>query len=420
MWPGIAEVVEKCYFCGKISMAMTNYNFDNVIDRHGTACVKIDRLDAVFGRHDLTPLWIADLDFAVCPKITEALIERLQHPVLGYSEAADSYWQSIIDWNRRRHSFGIAKDELCFIPGVVKGIALAVNYFTERGDAVVIQPPVYTPFRTVVEGNGRRVVENPLIPTGDSYEMDLDGLRDVIAREQPKLLILCNPHNPIGIQWSEATLAELARICREGGVTVVSDEIHGDLCLDGRPHIPFLACGEDARAVGIMLGAPSKTFNIPGLVSSWMVVKNPALRDPFYKWMEVNEFNAPVMISTIGAEAAYNNGEEWLDQMLAYVQSNIDFVDDYIRRNIPGLRIVRPQASFLVWLDFRDLHMCQREIMDLLLDKAHLALNDGSMFGAQGEGFARLNVGTPRCVLAHALDSLRTAVCCNCNCTSNN
>lgn len=394
---------------------MACYNFDNVIDRQGTLAVKIDRLDQVFGRHDLTPLWIADLDFAVCPRITEALLHRLQHPVLGYSEAADSYWQSIIDWNVRRHGFAIAREELCFIPGVVKGIALAVNYFTQRGDGVVIQPPVYTPFRTVVEGNGRRVVENPLLPTPDGYAMDLEGLRRIIAADKGiKMLILCNPHNPIGIQWSRDTLAELAAICREAGIVVVSDEIHGDLMLGGRSHIPYLSCGDDARATGVMLGAPSKTFNIPGLVSSWMVVKNPDLRRDFYNWLEVNEFNAPVLISTIGAEAAYNNGEEWLDQMLAYVEANIDFVEDYARRNIPGLKVVRPQASFLVWLDFRDLHLCQREIMNLLLDKAHLALNDGSMFGRQGEGFARLNVGTPRCVLAHALASLADAVRCEC------
>lgn len=387
------------------------YNFDNVIDRNGTAAVKIDRLDRVFGRHDLTPLWIADLDFAVCPEITEALLRRLRHPVLGYSEATDGYWQSIIDWNRRRHGFGIAREELCFIPGVVKGIAYAVNYFTGRGDGVVIQPPVYTPFRTVVEGNGRKVIENPLIFNGESYSMDLDGLEALVAEHKPKLLILCNPHNPIGIQWDRPTLARLAAICRTAGMVVVSDEIHGDLMLEGRRHIPFLDAGEDARAVGVMLGAPSKTFNIPGLVSSWMVVKNPALRKPYYDWLEVNEFNSPVMISTIGAEAAYNNGEPWLDQMLAYVQSNIDFVIDYCARNIPGLKVVRPQASFLLWLDFRAMHLCQKEIMDLLLDKAHLALNDGSTFGTQGAGFARLNAGTPRCVLAQALESLRTAVC---------
>ena len=378
---------------------MTQYNFDAIIDRHGTAAVKIDRLDAVFGRHDLTPLWIADLDFAVCPEITAALSRRLSHPVLGYFEASDGYWQAIIDWNKRRHNFDIARCELAFVPGVVKGIALAVNYFTREGDGVVIQPPVYTPFRTVVEGNGRRAVENPLIFDGQSYRMDLDGLREVVAREKPRMMILCNPHNPIGIQWDADTLV------------VVSDEIHGDLMLEGRRHIPFLAAGPDAEAVGIMLGAPSKTFNISGLVSSWMVVKNPELREPYYKWLEVNEFTAPVMISAIGAEAAYRNGEDWLDQMLAYVQDNIDFVTDYAARRIPGLKVIRPQASFLLWLDFRELHLCHRELMDLLLDKAHLALNDGTMFGPQGDGFARLNVGAPRSVLAGALESLEMAIC---------
>lgn len=390
---------------------MAKYNFDCVIDRHGTAAAKIDRLDAVFGRHDLTPLWIADLDFAVCPQITAALQKRLQHPVLGYSEASDAYWNAIIDWNRHRHGFEIDRSELAFVPGVVKGIAYAVNFFTSRGDTVVIQPPVYTPFRTVVEGNGRKVVENPLVATAEGYEMDLDGLERLIEEHHPRMMVLCNPHNPIGIQWSADDLARLASICRRAGVVVVSDEIHGDLMLEGRPHIPFLSVSDDARAIGVMLGAPSKTFNIPGLVSSWMVVKNEELREPYYKWLEANEFNAPVLFSTIGAEAAYNNGEAWLDQMLRYVESNLEFVDEYIAKHIPGLRIVRPQASFLVWLDFRSLHLCQREIMDLLLDKAHLALNDGSMFGRQGEGFARLNIGTPRCVLAHALDSLRAAVC---------
>lgn len=389
---------------------MKKYDFDRVIDRHGTSAAKIDRLDAMFGRHDLTPLWIADLDFAVCPEITAALHARLNHPVLGYSDASESYWDSIISWNRKRHGFGLSREDLAFIPGVVKGFALAVNYFTRPGDGVLIQPPVYTPFHTVVEGNGRRIVENPLLFDGKSYSMDLDGLERLLREEKPKMMILCNPHNPIGIQWDCPTLARLARLCREAGCVVVSDEIHGDLMLGGRPHIPFLAAGEDAWAIGVMLAAPSKTFNIPGLVSSWMAVKNPELRKGFYHWLEVNEFSSPVSFSVIGAEAAYRNGEQWLDEMLEYVEDNIAFTRDYIARNIPGLSMVEPQASFLVWLDFRALHLCQDEIMRLLLDKAHLALNDGTMFGHQGAGFARLNVGTPRCVLEKALDSLRRAI----------
>lgn len=393
---------------------MNKYNFDNVIDRHGTSAIKIEHLDMVFGRHDLTPLWIADLDFAVCPQITEALSQRLRHPVWGYSDARDSYWQSIIDWQRRRHGFGICREELSFIPGVVKGIAYAVNYFTREGDGIVIQTPVYHPFRIVAEGNKRRVVENPLKVVDGRYCMDLEGLEEVVRREKPRMMILCNPHNPIGIQWDAETLRRVASIARENNMVVVSDEIHGDLMLDGRKHIPFLSVSDDARAVGVMLGAPSKTFNIPGLVSSWMVVKNPEMRKEFYAWLEANEFNSPVLISTIGAEAAYTKGEQWLDEMLEYVSANIDFVEKYCNEHIPGVKMIRPDASFLVWLDFRELHMCQHDIMELLLDKAHLALNDGAMFGKQGEGFARLNIGAPRCVIANALENLRAAVECTC------
>ncbi len=387
------------------------YDFDTVIDRHGTCCTKLDGLDAMFGRHDVTPLWIADLDFAVCPDIVDALRHRLDHPVLGYSAAPDSYWQSIIDWQRHRHGFEIGRDDLSFIPGVVKGIALAVNYFTSRGDKIVIQPPVYHPFRMVIEGNGRLVVENPLLRSADgSYTMDLDGLAETVERERPRLMILCNPHNPIGLQWDEATLARVAEICRRSGTIVVSDEIHGDLMLGGRRHIPFTEVSDDARAIGIVLGAPSKTFNIPGLVSSWMVIKNPNLRRDFYQWLEVNEFNAPVMISTIGAEAAYTHGERWLDEMLAYVEDNIRFVVDFLAVNVPAVKCAVPEASFLVWLDFTALGLDQQQLMDLLLDKAHLALNDGSMFGSQGNGFMRLNVGTPRCVLRQALEHVAEAV----------
>lgn len=388
----------------------TRYDFDTIIDRHDTGAMKYDGLDAMFGRHDVTPMWIADLDFAVCPDITAALRHRLDHPVLGYAATPESYWQSIIDWQRRRHGFNINRDELSFIPGVVKGIALALNYFTQRGDKVVIQPPVYHPFCMVIEGNERQVVENPLIERDGTYTMDLDGLERILEHERPVMMVLCNPHNPIGLQWDAETLKRLATMCRKAGCLVVSDEIHGDLMLDRRPHVPFLDVSDDAREIGIMLGAPSKTFNIPGLVSSWMVVKNRALRDPFYHWLEVNEFNSPVLISTIGAEAAYCNGEEWLDQMLEYVSDNITFLCRTLdERGVP-VSAVMPEASFLVWLDFRSLGLEQAQLMHLLLDKAHLALNDGAMFGRQGEGFMRLNVGVPRSVLASAIDHICDAV----------
>lgn len=388
---------------------MKKYDFDRVIDRHGTNATKYEQLDMMFGRHDVTPLWIADLDFAVCPDIMDALHKRFEHPVLGYSVATPSYWQSIISWLSHRHGIKVTREELSFVPGVVKGIALAVNYFTKKGDKVVIQPPVYHPFRMVIEGNGREALASPLKFDGKSYKMDLGHLREVVEREKPRMMVLCNPHNPIGIQWDEETLREVASICRKAGMVVVSDEIHGDLMLDGRRHIGFASVSDDAAAIAITLGAPSKTFNIPGLVSSWMYIKNPELRKPYYEWLEANEFNAPTLTACIGAEAAYNNGEEWLEQMLDYVAENIRFTCDYVEREIPGVSVVRPEASFLLWLDFRSLGLSQKELMDLLLDKAHVAINDGTMFGAEGTGFVRLNIGTPRKVLADALEHIRQA-----------
>lgn len=386
------------------------YDFDRVIDRHGTGASKIEQLDSLFGRHDVTPLWIADLDFAVCPEITEALTGRLRHPVLGYSCCPDSYWQSIIDWQRRRHHFGLKREELTFVPGVVKGIALAVNYFSRKNDGILIQPPVYHPFRNIIEGNRRKVIENSLIAGDGFYRMDLEGFEEQVRQHKPAMMILCNPHNPIGIQWDAKTLQTVARVARENGMVVVSDEIHGDLMLHGRAHIPFASVSDDAAAVAVTMGAPSKTFNIPGLVSSWMAVKNPTLRDGFYHWLGVNEFDAPPMMSVIGAEAAYRHGEEWLDQMLRYVQANIDFTRDFLAREVPGVTIVEPQASFLLWVDFRGLGLAQEQLMGMLLDRARIAVNDGTMFGRQGEGFVRLNVGTPRRILADALAGIRDAV----------
>lgn len=385
---------------------MKQYDFDTVIDRHGSGSIKYDDLQTTFGTQDLIPMWIADMDFAVCPEITQALRERMSHPIFGYSSPRESYWNSIIDWLDHRHDFKTGRQELTYIPGVVKGIGYAVNFFSRPGDKIIIQPPVYHPFRIVIEGNDRVALPNPLIPENGSYRMDLEHLEKIAREQHPSMMILCNPHNPIGIQWDAATLREVARIARENNFVVVSDEIHGDLMLGRRPHVPFLSVGDDARAVGIMLGAPSKTFNIPGMVSSWCVVKNPSLRLPFYRWLDTNEFNAPTFTATIATEAAYRHGEQWLDQALQYISDNIDFTEDFLARNLPSITIVRPEASFLLWLDCRSLGLEQPELVSRLVNGAHLALNDGTMFGNEGRGFMRLNVGCPRSVLTTALEHL--------------
>lgn len=389
---------------------MGRYNFDKCADRRQSDAIKYCELKQRFGRSDLLPAWIADMDFDVCPEITQTLASRVNHPIYGYATVAQSYIDSILGWLDHRHGFKATAEEMTYMPGVVKGIGFAVNFFTSPGDKIVIQPPVYHPFKMVIEGNGRVVINNPLINDGDNYRMDIDGLREIIRTEHPKMFILCNPHNPIGLQWSEETLQEVASVCAEWGVTVVSDEIHGDLMLDGRHHTPFLSVSDDARKVGIMLGAPSKTFNIPGLVSSWCIIKNPELRKPFFDWMTYNEFNEPTFFATEGTEAAYRYGEEWLEEALAYISANISHITakcELLFGN--AIKAIRPQASFLVWLDCKGLGLNQEELVDFFVNHAHLALNDGSMFGKEGEGYMRFNAAAPRATIDHALNSLAEA-----------
>lgn len=389
---------------------MKKHDFDKHIDRRGSGALKWDGLEERYGSPDLSAMWVADMDFEVCPAIIDALRRRLDHPVLGYALTPDSYWQSIIEWLDRRHGFKVSREELTFTPGVVKGLALAVNFFSREGDKIVIQQPVYHPFRMVIEGNNRVAVNNPLIDCGDHYEMDLAGLREIVEREKPRMMVLCNPHNPIGIQWDRETLAEVGRIARENGMVVVSDEIHGDLMLNGRRHLPMAAVNDDTAAVTVTLGAPSKTFNIPGMVSSWIVVKNPKLREPFFHWLECNEFNEAPMPATLAAEAAYRNGEEWLGQLLEYIEGNVDAVDSFCRERIPKLKVYRPQASFLVWLDCRALGMSHERLIDLFVREARLALNDGAMFGDEGAGFMRLNIASPRAEVIKAMERIEKAI----------
>lgn len=387
---------------------MGKYDFDRVIDRRGSGAMKVDALDEFYGRHDLMALWIADMDFAVSPSICDALVERMRHPIYGYATVPESYWQSIIDWLRHRHGWEVKREELTYIPGVVKAIGYTINHFTSAGDAILIQPPVYHPFKRLVEGNGRRLVNNPLVLDPDSgvYRMDFADLEAKFRYERPRMMILCNPHNPAGLQWDADTLRTVASLAKKYGVVVVSDEIHGDLMLRGCNHIPFASVSDEAAEVAVTFGAPSKTFNIAGLVSSWCVVKNPALRKPFFDWLEINEFSAPTFVATLGTEVAYEQGEEWLDEVLEYIEGSFDMVEKILSERLPSVKMIKSNASFLAWLDCRGLGLTHQELIDLFVDRAHLALNDGAMFGEEGEGFMRLNLGSPRSVICEALDTL--------------
>ena len=386
------------------------YSFDKIVDRRGSGDLKHGVLQERYGRSDLLPLWVADMDFETPPFITEALRQRLDHSLFGYTIVPEELWDVIIQWTLEHHGWQVQREWLTYIPGIVKGIGMAINVFSEEGDKVIIQPPVYHPFRLTPQGNGRKVVYNPLreLPDG-SYDMDFEQLEQV-TDEHCKILILSNPHNPAGICWKENTLRRLAHFCYEHHILVLSDEIHSDMALFGNRHIPFATVSDEAAACSITFSAPSKTFNIAGIVSSYAIVPNPTLRRRFYSWLEANELNDPPLFSPIATIAAYSQGESWRRQMLAYIEENIRFVEEYCQQHLPKIKPWRPEASFLVWLDCRPLGLQHDELIDLFVNRAHLALNDGAMFGPGGEGFMRLNVGTPRSILLQALLQLEQAM----------
>ena len=383
------------------------YSFDEVIDRTGTAAVKIDGMKEVWGRTDLLPLWVADMDFATPPFILDAIRRRCEHPILGYTEKPESYYQAIIGWVKRRYGMEVSKEQLNYVPGIVAGLGMALNCFTAPGDKVMIMPPVYHPFAWLVQRNGRRLVECPLKLENGTYRMDLDLFRRSI--KGVRVLILCNPHNPGGVVWTKEELETLADVCAEDNVIVFSDEIHADLTLPPHRHVPFAMISEHARNNSVTFMAPSKAFNMPGMAASHTVIYNEGLRKRFVSYLDAGELDMGHVLAYPAVEAAYTEGDEWLEQCLAYVQANIDYVEAYLQENLPAIQAMRPQASYLVWLDCRKLGLSQEALVDFFVSGARLALNDGAMFGKEGEGFMRMNVGCPRSILEQAMKQLKEA-----------
>ena len=383
------------------------YDFDEIIDRSGTAAVKTDALQENWGRTDLIPLWVADMDLPTAPFVTEALQRRCQHGIFGYTMKHEGYYNAIIRWNWMRYNFLIEKENIHFVPGIVPGIALAINALTQKGDKVMIQPPVYHPFRFVCERNGREVVTNPLKWVDGKLRMDMEDFREKV--KGCKVFILCNPHNPGGLVWSKEELQEVAHICAQEGVIVFSDEIHADLTLPPLEHHPFASISEEARQNSVTFMSPSKAFNMPGLTASHAIIFNPELRQRFENFMEACELGMGHAFAFIAVEAAYSHGTEWLIQCLFYIQRNIDYVDRFLQEHTPKIKAIRPQASYLIWLDCRELGLSQKELNHFFVDQAHLALNDGEMFGKEGIGFMRLNVGSPRSIIEKAMQQLAEA-----------
>lgn len=384
------------------------YNFDEIIERRGTNSVKWDGVRNIWGRDDLLPMWVADMDFRTPPFVMDALKKRLEHEVLGYTFACEEWYTSICAWLRDRHGWNISREMLIFVPGIVRGQAFALQCFTNPGDKVMVMTPVYHPFFLVTERMGREVVYSPLELCDGQYHIDFERFRKDI--QGCKVLILCNPHNPGGRVWTADELREIAVICYDSGTLVISDEIHADLTLPPYKHYPFATVSEEAAANSLVFMAPSKAFNMPGLGSSYAITVDKGIRERFQTFMEAGEFSEGHLLAYIGAAAAYMHGAEWLEQMLDYIKGNIDFTENYLKEYIPGISMIRPQASYLVFLDCRALGLTQEALTRLFAEKAHLALNDGTMFGAPGEGFMRLNIGCPRSVLEQALKQLRDAV----------
>ena len=385
-----------------------NYNFDEVVCRKHTDALKLEALAPRWGRTDLLPMWVADMDFKTPPFIVEVMKKRMECEVFGYTVKPESWYEAIISWQKRRHKWTITKEMISFVPGVVPALAMAVQAFTQRGEKVMIQQPVYNSFAQVIRNNHRELVNCPLELKDGQYHINFKLFEKKI--KGCKLFLFCHPHNPGGRVWTREELKKVATICAQNNVIIVADEIHADLTLLPYEHIPFASVSEEAKQNSVVFASPSKAFNMAGLATSYAVIANPTLRRRFESYVEGNELAAGNVFAFNTVVAAYNKGEEWLQQMLTYVQGNIDEVVSYIKENIPQLKVIIPQASYLVFIDFSALQLNQKDIVALCTNRAHLALNDGSIYGEEGNGYMRINLACPRSVVRQALAQLKDAI----------
>ncbi len=385
------------------------YDFDTVLDRRRTHSLKWDRCLVEFGLDDVIPMWVADMDFEAPPAVVEAVEQRAAHGAYGYASVPESFWASAIDWLRTRHAWNVDRSWLARAPGVVPSLSLAVNAFSEPGEGVVVQTPVYYPFFHAVERNGRRLVRNPLVADGGTYRMDLSDL-DRRIDEHTRLLILCSPHNPVGRVWRPDELEQLGEMCVRRQLLVLSDEIHMDLALPGHRHVPLATISPALADRTVTFLAPSKTFNVAGLNMSLVVASNPDLLARYMAQSEAASLHIPSLFGTVALEAAYRNGADWLDQLLDYLGANVDLADTFMRERIPRLRFVRPEGTYLALIDCRSLGMTQQELDDFFLRTSRVYFDSGSWFGQEAAGFERINLACPRKTLTEALERIERAV----------
>lgn len=384
-----------------------NYDFDLITDRRGSGCFKYDALKMLYGRDDLLSMWVADMDFQVAPAIREALQRRLDHGVFGYNLRLPVFYEVVCNWLQRRYGFSIHEDWVLNSPGIVSAINLAILQFSSPGDGVLIQTPVYRPFFDAVQDHGRRLLTNPLVLDNGFYKIDFVDFEQKL--KQAKLFILCNPHNPVGRLWTESELLQIGALCRKYRVPVISDEIHADIVYDGKKAISFGAL-EDFADNAICCFSPAKSFNIAGLGTAVIIVKNPLLREKLGGMLQKLHLYLGNSFGIEGLIAAWRDSDDWLEQLLAYLQDNRDYLSHVIESNFPQLQLVKPQATYLAWMDFRSLGLAADPLTEWLTNTVRLALDPGTKFGEDGAGFSRLNFGCPRSLIEEALLRLRQAI----------
>ena len=382
-----------------------DFNFDQIIDRRGTYSLKWDFLQEKVGDEEIIPLWVADMDFLSPPSVIDALRKRAAHGIYGYTGWPDSYYQSIIFWMKKRFSWPIEKEWIIFTPGVIPALHLAVQAFTQPGDKVIIQPPVYRPFRLAVENNGRRLIQNTLVNQGGYYRMDLESLESQID-DQTRLLILCSPHNPVSRVWRAEELKELVNLCFNRGIIIISDEIHADLIMPGFTHLPTSQISSEAAEITVTCTAPNKTFNIAGLEMGNAIIPNHRLRARFQQALLKAGLFLANTFGVVATEVAYREGEKWLTAVINYIHQNYLFLQEYFGHYLPEIKITPLEGTYLAWLDFRAFHLSDKELQEKLLRKAKVWLDEGLKFGQGGQGFQRLNLACPRGLLEEALERI--------------
>lgn len=388
-------------------MAERNLDFDKIVERRGTGSLKYD-FAAKWGMpEDVLPLWVADMDFETSSYVVDALAQRLQHGIFGYTESGEGYFEAVKDWMMRRHSWKLQEDWLVKTPGVVFALAMAVKAYTEPGDGVLIQQPVYYPFSQVIRENGRKVVNNPLYLGDDNrYHIDFEDFERKLVEEKIKLFILCSPHNPVGRVWTAEELCHLGDLCVRHHVIVISDEIHADFVFQGK-HQVFAGLKKEYEPISVICTAPSKTFNLAGLVLSNIFIPDEELRKKFCGQMDGAGTSQIGTMGIIACEAAYGKGEEWYQAMLRYVKDNIDYISQYTKEKLPGVRMVEHEGTYLVWLDFRETGLDEKTLEYKIVHEAKLWLDGGTMFGEEGSGFQRINAACPRKMLVEAMERIK-------------